>query len=273
MIASERYIAFLLSTLPKLAARPLYSRRWPFPMRRRAVLAAALRRLAGRPGIGLEFGVYRGASLRLAAQSSPERTFYGFDSFAGLPEDGRPDWKMDFAVRAPPTLPGNCRLVAGWFRDTIPEFLRAHSEPIAFVNIDCDIYSSSRDVLFGLGDRLRPGAVLYFDELLNYDSFLWNEMLALFEFLEATGYGVEWVGAHCRVREAAEALARLSAGTYPAWRADVAAGYQRPAAAILTARNEDLALSQSPQAAQQIAALAAQFDACTARYRALRPPG
>ena len=34
---------------------------------------------------------------------------------------------------------------------------------------------------------------MYFDELINYDTFLWNEMLALFEFLEATG-GDDFVG-------------------------------------------------------------------------------
>ena len=69
-------------------------------------------------------------------------------------------------------MPRNCRLVPGWFAETIPEFLRENWEPIGFVNIDCDIYSSARTVLFGLGERLRPGVILYFDELINYDTFL-----------------------------------------------------------------------------------------------------
>jgi hypothetical protein len=56
---------------------------------------------------------------------------------------------------------------------------------------------------------------------------------------------------------------------YPPWRADVAAGYHRPAAAILTTGNGDLDLLQSAAQAARIAALAEAFDGFTERYRAL----
>ena len=270
MIHSDRYIAFLLSALPKLAATRLYRPGWPFPMRRFAVLDRALRALRPLPGIALEFGVYRGRSLRHAARKDRDRIFYGFDSFSGLPSDGRPDWQVDFATSAPPRMPANCRLIPGWFADTIPAFLREDDSAIAFVAIDCDVYSSAREVLFGLRERLRPGAVVYFDELINYDTFLWNEMLALFEFLETTGLGVEWIAAHCRVRNIPEVFECYEAEWYPPWRADVAAGYHRPAAAILTASNNDLALLQSPAEAARIAALAASFERFSERYHAMR---
>ena len=270
MTRSDRYIAFLLSTLPKLARTRLYRPGWPFPMRRFAVLDRALRVLRPLPGIALEFGVYRGRSLRHAARRQRARKFYGFDSFQGLPPDGRPDWQIDFATATLPEVPPNCRLIPGWFADTIPAFLRKDDSGIAFVGIDCDVYSSAREVLFGLATRLRPGTILYFDELINYDTFLWNEMLALFEFLEATGMGVEWIGAHCRVRTIPEVFDLYEAGVYPPWRADVAAGYHRPAAAILTADNGDLGLLQRPAEAARIAALAVAFDRFTERYRALR---
>jgi hypothetical protein len=265
---SERYVAFLLSTLPKLAAKPLYSPGWRLPVRRFAVLDAAVRRLGRRPGLALEFGVYRGASLVHLARKMPRRTFYGFDSFSGLPADGRPDWQMDFAVGELPSLPANCTLVPGWFSDTIPAFLAEYPGEVAFVNIDCDIYSSAREVLFGLAERLRPGAVLYFDELINYDTFLWNEMLALFEFLEETGFGVEWIAAHSRVRELEGALDALDTGHYPHWTDDVAAGYRRPAAAVLTERNDDLGPVD-----EAVGELAARFDYWTTRFEAQRPAG
>lgn len=270
VIRSDQYIAFLLSTLPKLARTRLYRPGWPFPMRRFAVLDRALRVVRPLPGIALEFGVYRGRSLRHAARKERRRKFYGFDSFQGLPRDGRPDWQIDFATTVPPEVPANCRLIPGWFADTIPAFLREDDSGIAFVGIDCDVYSSAREVLFGLGDRLRPGTILYFDELINYDTFLWNEMLALFEFLDATGMGVEWIGAHCRVRTVPEVFACYDAEWYPPWRTDVAAGYHRPAAAILTPGNSDLALLENPAQAARIAALAATFDRFTERYRAMR---
>ncbi len=272
VISSDRYIAFLLSTLPKLAEKRLYSPGWPLPMRRFAVLDRALRELRTLPGIALEFGVYRGRSLRHAARQQRSRKFYGFDSFRGLPQDGRPDWQLDFATDMPPSMPANCRLIPGWFADTIPAFLREDSSRIAFVSIDCDVYSSAREVLFGLGERLRPGTILYFDELINYDVFLWNEMLALFEFLEATGLGVAWIAAHCRVRDIREVFEHYEAGRYPPWREDVAAGYHRPAAAILTAGNSDLGLLQRPAEAARIAALAATFDRWSEQYRAMTPP-
>src|SRR6266851_5901419 len=56
VIHSDRYIAFLLSTLPKLAEKRLYSPGWPLPMRRFAVLDRALRELQPLPGIALAFG-------------------------------------------------------------------------------------------------------------------------------------------------------------------------------------------------------------------------
>src|SRR5712692_354772 len=73
VIRSDRYIAFLLSTLPKLAQTRLYLPGWPFPMRRFAVLDRALRALRPLPGIALEFGVYRGRSLRHAARQQRQR--------------------------------------------------------------------------------------------------------------------------------------------------------------------------------------------------------
>ena len=272
MLDAERYVGFLLRALPALAATRLYPRHWPLPMRRFGVLDRALREFRRRPGIALEFGVWRGASLRHMARRCPGRQFYGFDSFKGLPADGRPDWQVDFALDRPPAVPRNCRLVAGWFTDTIAGFLAESGAPIGLVSFDCDVYSSARTALFGLGDRLRPGAVLYFDELINYDTFLWNEMRALFEFLEASGMGIAWLAVDARVRGLEEAFALYESGRYPAWAADVAAGYRRPAAAMLTAQSADIA-ERPPAGAARIAALAAQFERLSRRYDALRPQG
>ena len=37
-------------------------------------------------GLCLEFGIYKGDSINLLAKLQPQRHFYGFDSFIGLPE-------------------------------------------------------------------------------------------------------------------------------------------------------------------------------------------
>ena len=95
-------------------------------------------------------------------------------------------------------------------------------------------------------------------------------MLALFEFLEATGFGVEWIAAHCRIRGLDEVFSYYEADYYPPWREDVARGYHRPAAAILTDSNDDLGLLQSRADAGRVGALTAKYEHFTERYEAMR---
>jgi hypothetical protein len=74
---------------------------------------------------------------------------------------------------------------------------------------------------------------------------LWNEVLALFEFLAPPAWAL--IGSvHIARCHHPKVFELYEAGGYPAWRADVAAGYHRPAAAILTGDNGDLGLLQSP---------------------------
>ena len=268
LIDAGRYLAFVEAQTPRLAKARLFPRGWPLPMRRVAVLDTALKRFRRGAGIGLEFGVFKGASLRRAARRLPDRQFHGFDSFEGFPADGRPDWRLDFSTTARPALPSNCRLWEGWFSDTIPRFLAEVPDPIGFVHVDCDIYSSAREVLFGLRGRLAPGAVIVFDELLNYDSFLWNEMLALFEFLSLTGLGVDWIAIHQKVQGAGEAMAMLQSGQYPRWEDDVAAGYFRQAALVLTP-GPGAAPELDPESRLKFTAPARAFEGISQRFGAL----
>lgn len=148
-------------------------------------------------GLMLEFGVADGASLRYVA-SRVERPFHGFDSFEGLPED----WSGTFEKRgkfgrggALPTVPTNATLHRGWFDDTLPPFLGEHAgEPIAFVHIDCDIYSSTASVLRHLAPRLALGTVLVFDEYFNYPNWERHEWRAFQEFVRDTGTSYAYLG-------------------------------------------------------------------------------
>lgn len=199
----------------------------------RALREVSRRRVAG---VLLEFGVHTGASIRRVARRWAERRFYGFDSFEGFPQDGRRDWQQDFAVNALPEVPWNVELVQGWFRDTLPPFLERVRGPIAFLHIDCDIYSSTHDVFTALeaAGRLQPGMVICFDDLLNYNGYLWNEMLALHEMLARTGFGIEWLGAHDRAYGLEDTLRFHETGTYPTWEQLRVRGYRQQAALVLT---------------------------------------
>ncbi|MDE2227902.1 MAG: class I SAM-dependent methyltransferase [Alphaproteobacteria bacterium] len=174
---------------------------------------------AAKDGLALEFGVGDGGSLRHLSVASG-RQFHGFDSFEGLPEawSGTFERAGKFSRKGMlPPVPTNVVLHKGWFDATLPEFLRAHPEPVAFLHVDCDIYSSTRTVLEQLAPRLGAGAVIVFDEYFNYPNWERHEFKAFQEFIRDTGFAYRYLGfaqknGHVAVKlseksEAAKALA------------------------------------------------------------------
>lgn len=154
-----------------------------------ALLAWALDQ-ARNPGLVLEFGVRRGASLAvLAAQAGQE--VHGFDSFEGLPEGwGATQAGVLTTGGALPQVGDNARLHAGWFEDTLPAFLADYPGPVRFANIDSDIYSSARTVLNALAGRIEAGSVLVFDEFIGNRTWKDDEYRAFSEF--AAAHGTRW---------------------------------------------------------------------------------
>ena len=125
-------------------------------------------------GLWLEFGVFRGDSIRIAAEARAAGALvYGFDTFEGLPtawaEGHQSMDKGAFSLqgRLPSGLPRNVRLIQGLFEDTLPGFLNAHGERASYINIDNDLYAGAKFVLDALGPRLAEGAILNFHELVN----------------------------------------------------------------------------------------------------------
>ncbi len=141
-------------------------------------------------GMALEFGVYSGTTLEIISRiRGQHQPVYGFDSFEGLPEDWRTRFPAGaFAVDEVPVVPG-AELVVGWFDDTLPTFLAEHPGQIAFVHVDCDLYSSTRTVLDLLGPRLVEGSMILFDEYFNYPGWERHEHRAWQEYVDRTGTG------------------------------------------------------------------------------------
>lgn len=168
------------------------ARAFPSPV---ATLEHALTLVDG-PGMALEFGVASGTTLKIIAAGCAEagRDVYGFDSFAGLPEDWRPGFPTGaFGVPAPPDVPG-AELVVGLFDDTLPGFLAEHPGPVAFLHVDADLYSSTRTVLELVGPRLRPGSVIVFDEYFNYPGWEEHEHRAWREYVAESGLRFRYEG-------------------------------------------------------------------------------
>lgn len=148
----------------------------------------------GVEGMVLEFGVYTGTTLKIISAAVDGREIYGFDSFTGLPEDWRTGFAAGaFGVEQLPDVPG-AELIAGWFDDTLPGFVAEHAGPVAFLHVDCDLYSSTKTVLEHVGSRLRAGSVVLFDEYFNYQGWRDHEYKAWMEFVAETGIKFSYEG-------------------------------------------------------------------------------
>lgn len=146
------------------------------------------------PGAVLEFGVATGTTLGIIAHEvSEDRYVVGFDSFEGLPEAWRTGFPAGSYAQPPPLYVSGAEIVVGHFADTLPAFLLEHDEPIAFMHLDADLYSSTRTVLDLVGDRLPAGAVLVFDEYFNYPGWRRHEHLAFRELIDRTGRGFDYL--------------------------------------------------------------------------------
>lgn len=145
----------------------------------------------------LEFGVATGRTINHIARWLPDKTIYGFDSFAGLPEDWTSRMPRGFFARnRPPPVRKNCHLVVGWFNETLPTFklTRIQDQPLALLHVDCDLYSSAKTVLTELTDNIVPGTVIIFDEYINYPGWQMDEFLAWQQHCQIHGVRYEYIG-------------------------------------------------------------------------------
>lgn len=135
----------------------------------------------------LEFGVYRGWSLKMARTLSRKcglrrMRFFGFDSFRGLPDvaDRTCPCFRGGAMAAtrsaveklftPRELGSRVQLVEGFFGTTLTPETRARLglTRAAIINVDCDVYESARVVFPFLAPLLQPGTLLFLDDWFCY---------------------------------------------------------------------------------------------------------
>lgn len=148
---------------------------------------------ANNTGLVLEFGVRFGNSIRMLARLS-QQSVHGFDSFEGLPDVWHHEPKGSYTTKGVmPDVPENVTLHKGWFDQTLPEFLKQNAEAVRFINIDCDIYSSTKTVLDFLAPRIRPGSVLVFDEYIGNQHWREDEFKAFQEAVARYGWSYEYL--------------------------------------------------------------------------------
>lgn len=138
----------------------------------------------------LEFGVYRGRTMRIWTQlnTHPESRFFGFDSFEGLPENwsfavggGMKAGAFSLDGKAPQFDDPRVTLVKGLFQASLPGFIRDYKPAKnVVVHLDADLYTSTLFCLAELNHLLKNPVVI-FDEFDN----LPHEYLAFRDYTAA----------------------------------------------------------------------------------------
>lgn len=150
----------------------------------------------GNDAINLEFGVAGGNLINYFSESV-EGKFYGFDAFEGLPEpwmDGIGQGK--FAQVALPNVNRNIDLVVGYFDSVLPRFVLDHNkelDKLKFIHIDCDLYSSTKTIFCNIGNFIKPGTIIAFDEYINYPGWQFDEFKAFQEWVACNGISYKYI--------------------------------------------------------------------------------
>ena len=130
----------------------------------------------------LEFGVYRGESMRFWARElrDAEAKLHGFDSFEGLPEAGGPWSKGQFDNKGliPVIDDPRVKFFKGWFEEVLPTYVVPAHE-VLVINMGADLYSSTIFVLRHLRPYIKRGTFMYFDEMnhLEHEARVFDEFL------------------------------------------------------------------------------------------------
>jgi hypothetical protein len=132
-----------------------------------------------------EFGVFSGTSIRIIKASVPHALVCGFDSFRGLPEDWRSDFRRGHFSNngGIPFVDDGVVIWKGMFDKTLPQFKELlGTRKIDLLHVDCDLYSSTKTIFDAVHENIRDGTIIVFDELLNYPGYEQHEIKALGEF-------------------------------------------------------------------------------------------
>ena len=120
------------------------------------------------PGDYAEFGVFRGHCARfLENLMIGPRKLHLFDAFKGLPEawtEGMPKGKFNLQGKVPKFNKKKSVVYKGWFKNTVAPFAEQLQQPLAFIHMDADLYSSTMDVFKNLDSKIVPGTIIVFDE-------------------------------------------------------------------------------------------------------------
>jgi O-methyltransferase len=142
-------------------------------------------------GVVVECGTWKGGMIGGIAKmlQQPDRKYYLFDSYEGLPDAIELDGKQAQAFATDPKMIeqyDNCKadiefareamkisgaknveIIKGWFNDTLPHFPK--NEGIAILRLDGDWYESTMECLDNLFDKVVDGGIIIFDDYYSWE--------------------------------------------------------------------------------------------------------
>ena len=92
-----------------------------------------------------------------------------------------------------PKFESNVIVQKGWFDKSLPKFKTEFTDNVAFLHVDCDLYSSTKTIFEQLGDRIVDGTIILFDEYFNYPFWEHHEYKAFDEFIKESGLNYEYL--------------------------------------------------------------------------------
>jgi hypothetical protein len=117
----------------------------------------------------IEFGVASGESFRwfLEQNKNQDSSFYGFDTFTGLPEDFGIYKKGAFNTnnKIPEITDTRGKFYQGLFQQTLPNFLsELNNKKRNVIMLDADLYSATLYTLTTIAPFLKKDDIIFFDE-------------------------------------------------------------------------------------------------------------
>jgi len=162
---------------------------------KKEILKLATDNITLKDGFYAEFGVYKGKSIKILAALLPNKQIFGFDSFAGLPEDWTINHKKGhFALKEVPSFPPNVTAVVGLFQNSLKKTMKENNwKTAALLHLDADLFSSTQFVLKTLKKTIKPGTIIIFDEYLNYPGWQNGEFLAWKNFCKTNNIKYQYL--------------------------------------------------------------------------------
>lgn len=238
MIAPRKLLnRIVLSAFDRVAPRYLFDLFTRERLERQAFFYNAFKALRFNDISGdyAEFGSYGGHTFVLAYRESRRHGhpahLWAFDSFAGLPpqqaaQDAHPEWREGkmatsleefHAICSAQGIPREAyTVVPGFYEEALPAATAPTDVALAYV--DCDLYSSTTEVLEFLEPRLKHGMIVAFDDYFCWSSTdLSGERRALLDFMSGVSrwnwlpyMQFSWAGASFAIEDVSGRSERMS---------------------------------------------------------------